>query len=95
MEQIFQVVGYYGPYQKYLFIINLLTSILPCVYSIQVAFMTKYPSFFVKILQGEEAGKIIEMYFNDNLCNLTLYSLICSIGSSPYLYSIVINSQYC
>ena len=52
MEQIFEVVGYDGPYQKYLFIINLLTSILPCVYSIQVAFMTKHPSFIVKILQG-------------------------------------------
>ena len=75
MEQIFQVVGYNGPYQTYLFIINLLRSILPCVYSIQVAFMTKHPSFIVKILQGENAGNIIEMNFDEKLCNSSLYEI--------------------
>ena len=77
MEQIFEVVGYNGPYQTYLFIINLLTSILPCVYTIQVAFMTKHPSFIVKILQGENVGKIFEMDFkNKYILIIFLYFII-------------------
>lgn len=98
MEQIFQVIGYDGPYQKYLFIINLLTSILPCVYSIQVAFMTKIPSFFVKILQGEDAGKIIEMDFNENLCNSSLYELTKnpskSVNNWSYNYDLYCERDY-
>ena len=98
MEQIFQVVGYDGPYQKYLFIINLLTSILPCVYSIQVVFMTKHPSFFVKILQGEDAGKIFEMDFKDNLCNSTLYEItknpLKSVNNWSYTYDLYCERDY-
>ena len=98
MEQIFQVVGYNGPYQKYLFIINLLTSILPCVYSIQVAFMTKIPSFYVKILQGENAGKILEIDYNDNLCNSTLYLLTKnpskSLNNWSYTYDLYCERDY-
>ena len=98
MEQIFQVIGYDGPYQKYLFIINLLTSILPCVYSIQVAFMTKYPSFFVKILQGENKGKIFETEFKESLCNLTLYELtknpLKSINNWNYTYDLYCEKDY-
>ena len=98
MEKIFQVVGCDGPYQKYLFIINLLTSILPCVYSIQVAFMTKYPSFFVKILQGENKGKIFETEFKESLCNLTLYELtknpLKSINNWNYTYDLYCEKDY-
>ena len=98
MERIFQVVGYYGPYQKYLFIINLLTSILPCIYSIQVAFMTKIPSFYVKILQGENAGKILEIDYNDNLCNSTLYLLTKnpskSLNNWSYTYDLYCERDY-
>ena len=98
MEEIFQVVGYDGPYQKYLFIINLLTSILPCVYSIQVAFMTKIPSFSVKILQGINAGQIVEMNYNENLCNSTLYLLTKnpnkSINNWSYSYDLYCERDY-
>ena len=98
MEQIFEIVGYDGPYQKYLFIINLLTSILPCVYSIQIAFMTKYPSFFFKILQGEYAGKIIEMDFKEYLCNNTLYELTKnpskSVNNWSYTYDFYCDRDY-
>ncbi len=98
MEQIFQVIGYNGPYQKYLFIINLLTSILPCVYSIQVAFMTKHPSFIVKILQGENSGKILEMDFNEELCNSTLYEItknpLTSVNNWSYSYDLYCERDY-
>jgi len=98
MEKIFQVVGYDGPYQKYLFIINLLTSVLPCVYSIQVAFMTKHPSFYVKMLLGENSGKIIEMDFNDNLCNSTMYELTKnpskSVNNWSYTYDLYCDRDY-
>ena len=98
MEQIFQVIGYNGPYQKYLFIINLLTSILPCVYSIQVAFMTKHPSFIVKILQGENSGKILEMDFNEELCNSTLYEItknpLTSVNNWSYTYDLYCERDY-
>ena len=98
MEQIFQVVGYNGPYQTYLFIINLLTSILPCVYSIQVAFMTKHPSFIVKILQGENAGNIIEMNFDEKLCNSSLYEItkdpLKSVNNWSYTYDLYCERDY-
>jgi len=98
MEQIFEVVGYDGPYQKYLFIINLLTSILPCVYSIQVAFMTKHPSFIVKILQGENAGKILEMDFSEQLCNSALYEItknpLKSVNNWSYTYDLYCEKDY-
>jgi len=98
MEQLFEVVGYDGSYQKYLFIINLLTSILPCVYSIQVAFMTKHPSFLVKILQGEDAGKILELEFNEKLCNSTLYELtknpLKSVNNWSYTYDLYCDRDY-
>ena len=98
MEQIFEVVGYNGPYQTYLFIINLLTSILPCVYTIQVAFMTKHPSFIVKILQGENVGKIFEMDFNEKLCNSTLYEItknpLKSVNNWSYTYDLYCDRDY-
>ena len=37
--------------------------------------MIKYPNFNVKILQGENAGKIFEMDFNEYLCNSTFYEI--------------------
>ena len=98
MEQIFQVIGYDGPYQKYLFIINLLTSVLPCVYSIQVAFLTKHPSFIVKILQGEDAGKIFEMDFKEELCDSTLYEItknpLKSVINWSYTYDLYCDRDY-
>ena len=98
MEQIFEAVGYDGPYQKYLFIINLLTSILPCVYSIQVAFMTKHPSFIVKILQGENAGKLFEMDFSEKLCNSALYEItknpLKSVNNWSYTYDLYCEKDY-
>ena len=98
MEKFFEVIGYDGAYQKYLFIINLLTSILPCVYSIQVAFMTKHPSFIVKILQGEDAGKIFEMEFNEKLCDSTLYEItknpLKSISNWSYTYDLYCDRDY-
>ena len=98
MEQIFQVIGYEGAYQKYLFIINLLTSILPCVYTIQVAFMTKHPSFIVKILQGENTGKIIEMDFKEYLCNSAFYEITKnpskSVNNWSYTYDLYCEKDY-
>ena len=98
MEKIFEVVGYDGPYQKYLFIINLLTNILPCIYSVQVAFMTKNPSFIVKILQGENSGKILEMDFSEKLCNSTLYEItkdpLKSVNNWSYTYDLYCERDY-
>jgi len=98
MEQIFEVIGYDGPYQKYLFTINLLTNILFCIYSVQVAFMTKYPSFIVKILQGEDSGKILEMDFNEKLCNSTLYEIskdpMKSVINWSYTYDLYCEKDY-
>ena len=98
MEQIFQVIGYEGAYQKYLFIINLLTSILPCVYTIQVSFMTKHPSFIVKILQGENTGKIIEMDFKEYLCNSAFYEITKnpskSVNNWSYTYDLYCEKDY-
>jgi hypothetical protein len=48
MDKIFEVIGLEGPYQTTILIINLLTGFLPSIYSIQVAILTKPPSFFVK-----------------------------------------------
>ena len=98
MEQFFEVVGYDGAYQKYLFIINLLTNILPCVYSIQIAFMTKHPSFIAKVLQGEDAGKRFEMEFNEKLCDSTLYEItknpLKSISNWSYTYDLYCDRDY-
>ena len=98
MEQIFDVVGYDGPYQKYLFIINLLTNIFPCIYSIQVAFMTKHPSFIVKILQGTNEGKIIKMDFSEQLCNSYLYEItkdpLKSVNNWSYTYDLYCQKDY-
>ena len=50
MDKIFETVGLDGPYQKILFIINLFTGVLPCIYSFQIPFLTRHPSFFVQKL---------------------------------------------
>ena len=98
MEQIFQVIGYDGPYQKLLFKINLLTNILPCIYSIQDALMTKHPSFILKVLNGENVGKIIEMDFKEDLCNSTLYEIIKNPAKSvnywSYTYDLYCEKDY-
>ena len=93
MEQIYD-----GPYQKFLLIINLLTNILPCIYSLQVAFMIKYPNFIVKILQGEDSGKILEMDFSEELCNSTLYEItkapLKSVNNWSYTYDLYCEKDY-
>ena len=98
MEQIFKVVGYNCAYQKFLFIINLLSNLLPCIYTAVVAFMIKYPSFNVKILQGENAGKIFEIDFDEYLCNSTLYEItknpLKSINNWSYTYDLYCEKDY-
>ena len=75
MDKIFEVVGLEGSYQTTLLIINWLTGVLPCVYSLQIPFLTKHPSFFVKKLKSENPNKIYEMDFSDELCNSSLYQI--------------------
>ena len=98
MEEIFNAVGYDGPYQNYLFIINLLTSVLPCVYSIQVAFMTKHPNFIVKVLTGDDAGKTFDIDFNEKLCDSTLYQItknpLKSVNNWSYTYDLYCERDY-
>ena len=75
MDKIFETVGLDGPYQKILLIINLFTGVLPCIYSFQIPFLTKHPSFFVQKLKSDDPNKIYEMEFNDDLCNSSLYKI--------------------
>ena len=60
--------------------------------------MTKYPSFFVKILQGEDSGKILEMDFNEKLCNSTLYEItkdpLKSVNNWSYTYDLYCEKDY-
>ena len=75
MDKIFETVGLDGPYQKILLIINLFTGVLPCIYSFQIPFLTKHPSFFVQKLKSDDPNKIYEMEFNNDLCNSSLYKI--------------------
>ena len=75
MDKIFETVGLDGPYQKILLIINLLTGILPCIYSFQIPFLTRHPSFFVQKLNSDDPNQIYEMEFNEDLCDSSLYKL--------------------
>ena len=76
MDKIFEVVGLEGAYQNILLIINLLTGFLPCIYSFQIPYLTKHPSFFVQKLKSDEPNKIYEMEFNNELCDSSLYKII-------------------
>ena len=58
MDKIFETIGLEGVYQNILLIINLLTGVLPCIYSFQIPYLTKHPSFFVQKLQSEDPNKI-------------------------------------
>jgi MFS family permease len=76
MDKIFETVGLEGTYQKILFIINLFTGSLPCIYSFQVPFLTKFPSFFVQKLKSDDPNKIYELEFSKELCDSTLYKIV-------------------
>ena len=75
MDKIFEVVGLEGPYQTTLLIINLFTGVLPSIYSLQIPYLTKHPSFFVKKLNSNDPNKIYEMEYNQELCDTTLYEI--------------------
>ena len=61
MDKIFEVVGLEGAYQNLLFAINLMTGVLPCIYSFQIPFLTKHPSFYVQKLKSDDPNKIYEL----------------------------------
>ena len=75
MDKIFEVVGLDGLYQKTLFVINLLTGVLPCIYAFQIPFLTKPPSFFVQKLKSDDPNKIYELEFSQELCDSSLYNI--------------------
>ena len=75
MDKIFEVVGLEGPYQTTLLIINLFTGVLPSIYSLQIPYLTKHPSFFVKKLNSDDPNKIYEMEYSQELCDTTLYEI--------------------
>ena len=75
MDKIFQVVGLDGPYQTTLLIINLFTGALPSIYSLQIPYLTKHPSFFVKKLKSDNSNKIYEMEYEPKLCNSEMYEI--------------------
>ena len=75
MDKIFEVVGLEGAYQNILFVINILTGVLPCIYSFQVPYLTKHPSFLVKKLKSDELNKIYELEFSTESCNSSLYNI--------------------
>ena len=75
MDKIFEVVGLEGPYQTILLIINLFTGVLPSIYSIQISYLTKHPSFYVKKLKSDDPNKIYEMEYNQKLCDSNLYEI--------------------
>ena len=75
MDEIFEVVGLEGAYQNTLLIINLLTGFLPCIYSFQIPYLTKHPSFFVQKLKSDNPHKIYELEFNQELCDSSLYNI--------------------
>ena len=75
MDKIFEIVGLEGPYQTTLLIINLFTGVLPSIYSLQIPYLTKHPSFFVKKLNSNDPNKIYEMEYNQELCDTTLYEI--------------------
>ena len=76
MDKIFETIGLEGAYQNTLFIINLFTGVLPCIYSFQIPFLTRHPSFFVQKLQSDDPNKIYELEFNNELCDCSLYKII-------------------
>ena len=75
MDKIFEVVGLEGAYQNILFVINILTGVLPCIYSFQIPYLTKHPSFLVKKSKSDEPNKIYELEFSTELCNSSLYNI--------------------
>ena len=75
MDKIFEVVGLEGAYQNLLFVINLMTRVLPCIYSFQIPFLTKHPSFYVQKLKSDDPNKIYELEFSQELCDSSLYNI--------------------
>ena len=75
MDKIFEVVGLEGAYQNILLIINLLTGFLPCIYSFQIPYLTKHPSFFVQKLKSDDPNKIYELDFSQELCDSSSYNI--------------------
>ena len=76
MEKIFNAVGLEGKYQNILFTINLLTAILPTIYTLQIPYLTKYPSFLVRKLNSEDSTKLYEMEYSIELCDSNIYQII-------------------
>ena len=75
MDKIFEVVGLEGAYQTTLLIINLFTGLLPAIYTLQIPYLTKPPSFFVKKLKSDNPNIIYEMEYNSELCDSSLYEI--------------------
>lgn len=87
MDKIFEVIGLNGAYQKTLYIINLFTGLLPGIYTLQIPYLTKPPSFLVKKLKSNEPNIIYEMDYSQELCDSTLYEITKNPKKSLYNWS--------
>ena len=75
MDKIFESVGLEGAYQNILLIINLFTGFLPCIYSFQIPYLTRHPSFFVQNLKSGDPNKIYELEYSQELCDTSSYNI--------------------
>ena len=75
MDKIFEHVGLEGPFQNRILTINFFTGVLPSIYSLQIPYLTKNPSFFVKKLKSDDPNKIYEMEYSEKLCDSELYEI--------------------
>ena len=97
MDKIFEAVGLEGEYQNRLLIINIFTGFLPCIYSCQIPFLTKHPSFFVQKLKSDEPDKIYELEFSQEFCDSSLYKITKNPNKSiinwSYTYDLYCNNE--
>ena len=97
MEEVLEVIGNNGKFQKKIIYICILTSLLTTIYSLQISFLTKRPNFNVSELNDEKNMKNIHTKYNENICNFTKYSIEKdkkSVHNWSYEFNLYCNKDY-
>ncbi len=70
-----------GKFQKKIIYIDILTSLLTTIYSLQISFLTKSINFYISELNMKNQTK-----YNANICNFKKYSIEKDIKSVYRIY---------
>ena len=96
MDECLEIVGNNGKFQKIIFYICILASLLTTIYTLMISFLTKYPDFFI-IDKTKSNKNQIKVIYSKEICDVSKYEIrkdSKSIHNWTYEFDLFCNRDY-